>query len=86
MPEISRFYGMRITIYFDDHPPSHFHAEYGEYEAVFSIKNGEIINGNLPNTAKKLIKKWYDLQKENIEKAWENIQNDETFKKVPPLK
>ena len=86
MPEISRFYGIRITIYFDDHPPSHFHAEYGEYEAVFSIKDGEIINGNLPNTAKKLIKKWYDLQKENIEKAWENIQNDEIFKKVPPLK
>ena len=45
-----------------------------------------MINGNLPNTAKKLIKKWYDLQKENIEKAWENIQNDEIFKKVPPLK
>ena len=85
MLEISRFYGIRITIYFDDHPPSHFHAEYGEYEAVFSIENGEMINGELPKTAKKLIKKWYGLQKENILKAWEKIQNDEVFEKVPPL-
>ncbi len=85
MPEISRFYGIRITIYFDDHLPSHFHAEYGEYEAVFSIKDGEIINGKLPNTAKKLVKKWYELQKVNILKTWEQIQNDEVFDKVPPL-
>ncbi len=85
MPEISRFYGIRITIYFDDHPPSHFHAEYGEHEAVFSIKNGDMINGNLPKTAKKLVSKWYVLQKDNIFKAWEQIQNDEVFDKVPPL-
>lgn len=85
MPKISRFYGIRIIIYFDDHPPSHFHAEYGEDEAVFSIKDGEMINGKLPNTAKKLVKKWYKLQKDNILKAWEQIQNDEVFEKVPPL-
>ena len=64
---------------------THFHAEYGEHEAVFSIKDGEIINGKLPKIAKKLIKKWYGLQKENILKAWEQIQNDEVFEKVPPL-
>jgi len=85
LPEISRFYGIRITIYFDDHPPSHFHAEYGEHEAVFSIKDGEMINGKLPNTAKKLVKKWYGLQKDKIMEAWEHIQNDEVFEKVPPL-
>ncbi len=85
MPEISRFYGIRITIYFDDHPPSHFHAEYGEYEAVFSIVDGKMINGKLPKTATKLVKKWYGLQKDNILKAWEQIQNDEVFEKVPPL-
>ena len=85
MPEISRFYGIRITIYFDDHPPSHFHAEYGEHEAVFSITDGKMTNGKLPKTAKKLVTKWYELQKENIFKAWEQIQNDEVFDKVPPL-
>ena len=85
MPKISRFYGIRITIYFDDHLPSHFHAEYGGYEAVFAIKDGKMIDGKLPNTATKLVKKWYGLQKENIYKAWEQIQNDEVFDKVPPL-
>ena len=85
MPEISRFYGIRILIYFDDHPPCHFHAEYGEYEAVFSIESGEITNGNLPNTAKKLVKQWHKLQKENIYNTWNQIQHDEIFEKVPPL-
>jgi hypothetical protein len=85
MPEISRFYGIRITIYFNDHPPSHFHAEYGEYEAIFSIETGKIINGKLPNTAKKLVNKWYVLHKDKIIKVWECIQNDEVFEKVPPL-
>ena len=85
MPEISRFYGIRILIYFDDHPPSHFHAEYGEYEAIFSIEDGQMLDGELPKTAKKLIKKWYKLQKERILKVWEQIQNDEVFEKVPPL-
>ena len=85
MPEISRFYGIRITIYFDDHLPEHFHAEYGEYEAVFSIKTGEIINGKLPRIAKKLVTKWYKIQKKNIFKVWKQIQNDEIFEKIPPL-
>lgn len=85
MPELCRFYGIRITIYFDDHLPSHFHAEYGEYEAVFSIEDGTLLNGKLPSTAKKLVNKWYKLQKENIEKAWDCIQNDKVFEKIPPL-
>ena len=85
MPEISRFYGIRIMIYFDDHLPEHFHAEYGEYEAVFSIKNGEMIDGSFPHMAKKLVKKWYKLQKERILKVWNQIQNDEIFEKIPPL-
>ena len=59
--------------------------KYGEHEAVFSINNGKIINGKLPNTAKKLVKKWYELQKDKIMEAWEHIQNDEVFEKVPPL-
>jgi hypothetical protein len=85
MPEISRFYGIRITIYFDDHLPSHFHAEYGEFEAVFSIESGNMINGKLPSTAKKLIKRWYNLHKNKILITWEQIQNDKLFDKIPPL-
>ena len=85
MPEICRFYGIRITIYFDEHPPSHFHAEYGEYEAVFSVETGDIINGHLPATARKLVKKWFKLQKDAIKEVWNHIQNEEEFKKIKPL-
>jgi hypothetical protein len=52
---------------------------------VFSIESGEILNGKLPKTAKKLVRKWYDLQKNKINEVWEHIQNDEVFEKVPPL-
>ncbi len=56
MPEICRFYGIRITIYFDEHPPSHFHAEYGGDEAVFSVDTGNLLQGQIPKTAERLVK------------------------------
>jgi hypothetical protein len=48
VPRISAFYGIVIAMYFDDHPPAHFHAKYGEYEAQVAIATGEILNGELP--------------------------------------
>jgi hypothetical protein len=48
MPEISRFYGIAIKMYFDEHPPPHFHAIYGEHEAVFDIHNLVVVHGYLP--------------------------------------
>ena len=45
MPEICRFYGIVIKMFFDDHAPPHFHAEYGEYEGVFDIQTQAIIRG-----------------------------------------
>ena len=55
MPEISRFYGILIKMYFIDHNPPHFHAEYGEYRAEYSIKTLEIIDGKLPGRANALV-------------------------------
>lgn len=48
MPEITRFSGIIIRMYFDDHPPPHFHAIYGDYEAQVSIEPIEILRSNLP--------------------------------------
>jgi hypothetical protein len=53
MPEVARFYGIIIKLFFADHPPPHFHAIYGEYNALFSINPLEIIEGDLPERAKK---------------------------------
>ncbi len=46
MPEITRFYGIVIKLFFGDHPPPHFHAVYGEYNALFSIDPLEMIEGD----------------------------------------
>jgi hypothetical protein len=56
MPELCRFYGIIIRMYPTDHPPPHFHAEYGEYEALIDIGDCEIIAGSLPSRAFKLVK------------------------------
>ena len=48
MPEISRFLGIVIAMYYNDHAPPHFHARYGDYEAVIAVATGEVIDGSLP--------------------------------------
>ena len=57
MPEISRFYGIVITINFNDHLPPHFHARYGEFRATIRF-DGEILDGRLPSRALGLIRAW----------------------------
>ncbi len=56
MPELSRFLGIVILMYYRDHPPPHFHARYGEFEAKFSIETGNIIEGNMPKRAASLVR------------------------------
>ncbi len=48
MPEISRFLGIIIAMYYNDHEPAHFHARYGDYETVIAIDTGEVVEGRLP--------------------------------------
>ncbi len=58
MPEVSRFYGIVIRMYFADHWPPHFHAEYGEHEAVIGIDDSRVIAGSLPARAFGLVEEW----------------------------
>ncbi|MDA8228521.1 MAG: DUF4160 domain-containing protein [Desulfitobacterium hafniense] len=53
MPEIARFYGIIVKLFFNDHLPPHFHASYGEYVGLFDIKTLDMLEGDLPNRAKK---------------------------------
>jgi hypothetical protein len=66
MPEIARFYGIVIKIFFGDHSPPHFHAIYGEYNALISIESLEVIEGDLPNRAEKLVKEWATLYQQDL--------------------
>lgn len=60
MPTISMFYGVIIRMYYDDHNPPHFHAFYGDYKAIFNF-DGEILEGTMPSSKKKLIIAWGHL-------------------------
>ncbi|MCX7110765.1 MAG: DUF4160 domain-containing protein [Proteobacteria bacterium] len=81
MPEITRFYGIIIKLFFGDHPPPHFHAMYGEYNALFNIETLEMIEGDLPPRAKKLVLEWSATYQSDLLKIWETQE----FKKLPPL-
>ena len=58
MPTIAWFYGIMIQMYYNDHEPPHFHARYGDAKAVVRLSDGEIISGELPPTATRLIRQW----------------------------
>ena len=81
MPEIARFYGIIIKLFFGDHPPPHFHAVYGEYIAVFDIQTLEMIEGDLPNRARKLVVEWAGIHQTELLEIW----NTQEFRKLTPL-
>lgn len=85
MPEITRFYGIIIKMYFLDHNPPHFHAEYQGMVAEFSIYNLEIIAGNLPARAKSLVIEWASAHKEEIFSNWEKARIPEPLITIAPL-
>lgn len=85
MPEISRFYGIIIRMNFEDHPPPHFHAEYGEREAIINIKTLAVIAGDLPSRALGLVIEWASLHQETLLQLWNKAQNLERLSRIPPL-
>ena len=85
MPEISRFYGIIIRMFFDDHNPPHFHVEYQNYEATVTIENG-IIKGELPRRALRLVFEWLDLHKDELLDNWEKAKLHEPLEPIEPLK
>jgi hypothetical protein len=66
MPEISRFFGIVIKMFFDDHNPPHFHAEYGERRATIDIRNLSVFSGQLPPRALGLVIKWANLHQQEL--------------------
>ena len=81
MPEVARFYGIIIKLFFGDHAPPHFHAVYNEYNGLFNIDTLEMIEGDLPGRAKKLVVEWASINKDELKQIW----NTQEFKKLPPL-
>ena len=86
MPELSRFFGIVIAMFAKDHVPPHFHARYGEYNGLFSIDTGELIEGQMPRRAVRLVQDWAELHKAELLENWVQSQSDNpTFNPIPPL-
>lgn len=83
MPVISRFYGVIIKMYFRqaEHNPPHIHAIYGEYIGVVDIQTGEMLEGDLPKRALKMVQEWTEKNKNELLKIW----NTQDFVELPPL-
>ena len=83
MPEITRFYGITIRMFFKpkEHEPSHIHAIYGDEVGVFNIKTYEMMEGYLPKKAQELVKEWLSLYEDELQKMWD----EQKIGKLPPL-
>ena len=81
MPEISRFYGIIIYMFFNDHNHPHFKIKYGDFEANILIENGNLLNGDFPVSKLKLVSAWAEIHKEELINMW----NSKEFKKIQPL-
>lgn len=85
MPEISRFLGIIITMYYKDHRPPHFHAKYGEYKASFSINELQILEGNLPTRVISIVLEWAFLYRNELLENWKLLEQEAPLNKIEPL-
>ena len=85
MSEICRFFGIIIRMFFDEHTPPHFHAEYQGNRAVFDF-NGNIMKGDLKSkTATRLVREWIDLRLNELEENWQLARDGKEIRKIDPL-
>lgn len=85
MPEISLFYGIRITMYYDDHNPPHFHAEYNGNKAIVDIIEARVIKGALPSRQLKLILAWCVIHQDELMQNWELSKDGLPLNRINPL-
>ena len=85
MPEICRFYGITIKMFFDDHNPPHFHAEYDDHEVVIEISSLAVIAGNFPPRALGLVMEWAVFHRDELMKLWKAARDKKPLHKLKPL-
>lgn len=85
MPEISRFLGISIYMYFNDHNPPHFHVRYDDYRASISVAELKVIDGYLPKKVLLLVIEWALEHREEIMQNWISLKESGKFKKIASL-
>ena len=85
MPTIAYFYGISVYMYYDDHNPPHFHAIYGEHEAKIAIDTGQVMEGELPRRAMRLVSEWALERKSELMNNWDLARSGRQLERLRGL-
>lgn len=85
MPEISRFLGIIITLYYNDHPPPHFHVRYNQQKAIIDIETLSILQGKLSPRILNLVLEWAVIHKAELQENWLRASKKQPLKTIEPL-
>ena len=84
MPEVSRFLGIVIAMFYREHEPAHFHAIYGEHEITVEIESG-LVKGQFPRRALRHVLEWYELHRDDLREDWRLARERRPLRKIAPL-
>lgn len=85
VPEVSRFFGIVVAMYYDDHPPPHFHVRYGECRAILELDGLVVLGGALPPRALGLVAEWAALHRAELEENWRRARSLAPLNRIGPL-
>ena len=85
MPEISRFFGIVVTMYYRDHALPHFHAKYGEQRISVAIEDARLLSGDFPGRAMALVLEWLELHRDELLANWKLAQERKPLIRIDPL-
>jgi hypothetical protein len=85
MPEISRFFGIVIAMFYSDHEPPHFHARYGQDQAIIGLDSLRVLEGRLPPRALGLVMEWAAVHQAELRADWELARRQAPLRKIAPL-
>ena len=86
VPTISRFFGLTIAMYFDDHEPAHFHARAAEHAAKIRVDTLEVIVSDLPRRELRLVLAWAEMHSDELKDNWRLAREGATLKQIEPLR
>ena len=85
MPEIARFFGVIIAMYYGEHNPPHFHARYGDDKAAIEVASLRVLDGQLPPRVLGLVVEWASQHRKELMMNWDAARNDRPPQRIPPL-
>jgi len=85
MPEICRFYGIVIAMFYDEHNPPHFHARYGGHKVAIDIRTLSVLEGRFPARALGMVIEWASQHQIELLENWERARSEQVPNKIPPL-